>query len=99
MITAARVAQSMPGKQAEAIAFAKEIATYLKSKHGVEMQLKMQIAGPVGRISWIADFKNLADYETTLNKILADEGYHKLTSKAHGILNPGHSHDTLWRSI
>ena len=31
MITAARVAQSMPGKQAEAIAFAKEIAAYLKS--------------------------------------------------------------------
>jgi hypothetical protein len=51
MITAARVAQSMPGKQAEAIAFAKEIAAYLKSKHGIEMQLKMQIAGPVGRIS------------------------------------------------
>jgi hypothetical protein len=99
MITAARIAQSVPGKQAEAVAFAKEVAAYLKSKHGLEMELKMQIAGPVGRIGWLAVFNSLADYETAWNKILADEGYHKIVAKAHGIFNPGHTHDSLWRSL
>jgi hypothetical protein len=99
MITAARSAQSAPGKMAEAIAFAKEIAAYLKSKHGLELQLKTQIAGPVGRICWIADFKSLADYEEKWNKVIADQEYHKLSTKASSIFNPGHTHDTLWRSI
>jgi hypothetical protein len=99
MITAARSAQAMPGKLGEAIALLKEIAAFVKSKHGLEVQIKVQIAGPVGRLSWISNFDSLADYEATSNKILADKEYHALVGKAAGAFIPGHTHETLWRTV
>jgi len=98
MITAVRTAQSAPGKVSHAAEFVKEVAAYLKSKHGIDTTVKTQIGGPVGRICMISNYQNLAEYEKAWAKIHADAEFHKLTHKASGILNPGHTHDTLWRS-
>ncbi|HLW92594.1 MAG TPA: hypothetical protein VKS78_15020 [Roseiarcus sp.] len=98
MITAVRSVQATPGKFTEAMAFAKEIAAYIKSKHGLELEIKTQVAGAVGRIAWVANYDSLAAYEATWNKINADPDIHKLTTKVVGVVVPGHSHDSLWRS-
>jgi len=98
MITAVRTGQSAPGKHSHAAEFVKELATYLKSKHGIDVTVKTQIGGPVGRICMISNYENLAEYEKAWNKIHADPEFHKITQKASGIMNPGHTHDTLWRS-
>ena len=99
MITAVRTSQSAPGKSSHAIEFAKEIAGYLKSKYGLDAVIKAQIGGPVGRVSMITNYDSLAEYEKTWTKIHADPEFHKIAHKASGIMNPGHTHDTLWRSV
>ena len=99
MITAVRTGQSAPGKTSHATEFVKELAAYLKSKHGLDVVVKTQIGGPVGRVSMITNYESLAAYEKAWNKIHADPEFHKLTHKASGIMNPGHTHDTLWRTV
>jgi hypothetical protein len=99
MITAVHTAQSMPGKNAQAIAFANDLAAYLKSKHGLNLTIKMQVGGSIGRICWLCDFESLAEYEQIWNKIHSDKGYHKLVEKASGILTAGHGDESLWHSV
>ena len=45
MIVLVRTAQAAPGKLGEFLAFAKEIAAFIKSKHGTEVIVLHQDAG------------------------------------------------------
>jgi hypothetical protein len=99
MITLARIAQGVPGKLAEFIALAKEIAALLKSKHGVEAKVILQHGGPVGRICRLTEYKDFAAYEEALSNVLSDPEYHKLLTKLPGLVIPGSATDSLWRSV
>jgi hypothetical protein len=94
-----RTAQSAPGKLGELMSFAKEIAAYLKSKHGIDVKVMMQAGGPVGRICWLAQHKSFADYENSMNKIMADPDYQKIVQKVAGLVIAGQTHDSLWHEV
>ena len=52
MIAFVRVASVKPGKQVAAMAFAKDIAGFLKSSHHLDVEVLRPIGGNPQRIAW-----------------------------------------------
>jgi hypothetical protein len=98
MITWVRTNQAAPGKIGEFFTFAKEIAAYIKSTHGVDVKVMQQDGGAVGRVCWMAEYKNHAAYEEATTKITADPGYHKFLARLPGLVSHP-ARDSLWRSL
>jgi len=94
MITWVRTSQSAPGKLGELMSFAKEAAAYVKSKHGIDVKVMMQHGGPVGRICFLAQYKNFSDYENTMNKMMADSDFQKMVQKVAGLVIAGQTNDS-----
>jgi hypothetical protein len=99
MIVMTRTAQAAPGKLGEFLVFAKEVAAFIKSKHGTEVVLLQQDGGPIGSFRFVVRYENYAAYEDKGGKLMADPEYHKLLAKLPGIVIPGTGHDALWHSI
>jgi len=99
MIVLVRTAQAAPGKLGDFLAFAKEIAAFIKSKHGTEVIVLHQDGGPIGSVRWVLQYENYAAYEDKGRKLIADPEYHKHLAKLPGMVIPGTGHDTLWHSI
>jgi hypothetical protein len=99
MITWYRVAEIAPGQLASAIGFANEVASYVKSKTGVEVRVAMPIAGNPFRIGWTAQYESLAALEADEAKFGDDTKYLALIEKAKDIFNAGSTHDEIWRSL
>jgi hypothetical protein len=53
----------------------------------------------VGRIGWIANYENLAQYEAAGLKLLGDQKYQEIVKKASGILVPNTLNDEIWRTL
>ncbi len=98
MIRWVRAALIAPGKQADAVAFAKDICAYVESKTGTKVNFFVQHGGPYGMICWQSDFNGLGDYEEQLGLLLADEGFGRKVAKAgaDGLFVTGHTRDSLW---
>jgi hypothetical protein len=99
MIFSMRTGRIAPGKTAEAIAYAKDTCAYAKDKSGLELRIFTQIGGTVGRICWIWENKNLADFESVSAKLTADPGWQKLLQRGPGLFADGETQDQLWQSI
>jgi len=99
MIAFYRNASITTGKIGSAVAFAKQIAKYLKDKHGVELSIAMPVGGNPNRIGWAARYESLADYEAKMNAINADPGYMELVAKGGENFIPGTVHDEIWRTL
>lgn len=91
-----RSATISPGHFAEAMTFAREMASYLKSKAGVDVKVFTQIGGVTGRIAWQAEFKSIAAYDQFLSQFAPDAGYHEIVKKAGPLFIPGETRDSLW---
>jgi hypothetical protein len=91
-----RSATIAPGHFAEAMSFARDIASYVKSKAGVDVKVFTQLGGITGRIAWQAEFKSLAAYEQFLTQFVPDPGYQEITKKAGQLLVAGETRDSLW---
>ena len=99
MITLTRSATVMPGMLAPAMAFANEISKQVTATTGTDLKIAVPVGGNPSRIAWIANYENLAQYESAGLKLLADEKYLELTKKAAGILVPNTLHDEIWRTF
>jgi hypothetical protein len=100
MIHFVRTASVASGKMADAMAFAKKIASYLAKKQpGVKIEVSVPVAGPPNRIAWHSQHRDLADFETVMNKISADSKYADLVREGATLFLPGSTNDALWRSI
>jgi hypothetical protein len=91
-----RSATIAPGRFAEAMSFAREMASYVKSKAGVDVKVFTQLGGIAGRIAWQAEFKGLAAYEQFLTQFVPDPGYQEITKKAGPLFVAGETRDSLW---
>jgi hypothetical protein len=91
-----RTATIAPGRFAEALSFAREISSYVKSKAGVDVKVLAQIGGVTGRIAWQADFKSLAAYEEFLGRFVPDAGYQEIVKKSGPLFVEGKTRDSLW---
>ena len=99
MIHFYRAAAIAPGKLMGALAFAKEISTYLKEKHGVNVEVAMPVGGNPFRVGWAATYESLAAFETATTKMMADVNYLEIARKAADNFIAGSVRDELWQSV
>ena len=98
MIRWVRTALIAPGKQADAMAFAKDVCAYVESVTGTKVNFFVQQGGPYGRVCWQSDFDGLGDYEQQIGQLQSDEGFGRKVAKAgaDGLFIAGHARDSLW---
>lgn len=88
-----------PGKVGSAVVFAKQIAAYVKDKHGVDLSIAMPVAGNPSRIGWAARYDNLADFDAKMTAITSDPHYLELAVKGSENFIAGTVHDEIWRTV
>jgi hypothetical protein len=94
-----RSASVAPGKAITALAFAREVAAYIKGKTGLEVKIGMPIGGNPNRIGWFLQYQNLAALEDTQAKLLQDQKYMELIAKSADNFIAGSLHDEIWRQL
>lgn len=99
MIAFYRTAAIASGKVGGAVAFAHEIAAYIKDRHGVDVAVAMPVGGNPNRIGWSARYENLADYEKRMSAMTADPKYMELAAKGGENFIAGTLRDEIWRSV
>ena len=99
MIVFNRVASIQPGKTSAAVAFAKEIAAYMKSSYDVELDVLMPIGGNPSRVGWSARYKDLAAMDSVQTRMLADAKYWEIVNKSSDLWLAGSLHDSIWRTL
>ena len=99
MIHFVRTSSVAPGKMADAIMFAKKIAAHLAKKPGIKVEVSVPVAGPPNRISWYSQHRDLAEFETVMNKLNSDAEYAALLREGPTLFLPGTTNDALWRSV
>lgn len=100
MIVFNRVSSVAPGKMASAMAFAKNIASYMNEAYGTDMKLHMPVGGgnPY-RIAWTSTFADLAAVDAMQMKTLTDPKFQELLAKNADNFLPGSARDAMWREV
>jgi hypothetical protein len=99
MIAFYRTACVTQGRVGEALAFAHEIATYVKDQTGVEITVALPVGGNPERIGWAASYDDLAALEETNKKLMADPKYFDLVAAHAGSFVDGSVHDEIWSTV
>jgi hypothetical protein len=99
MIAFVRVAGVKPGKTGAAMAFAKEIAGYLKASHHIDVEVLRPIGGNPQRVAWSTRYADLAALEAFNNKLMTDAKYWELVNGASDCFMPGSMHDAIWQPV
>jgi hypothetical protein len=99
MITFARVAAIAPDKGNEAMAFAHQTVKLIADKVGKKVSISMPIGGNPWRFLWVSTYENMAEFESTMTKLMADADYLKLLNSSGAYFIPGSTHDELWMGI
>lgn len=99
MIAFNRTAGIVPGKTAEMLAFAREIAAHMKRQYDVELEVMMPVGGNPQRIAWTTRYPNLAALEAVNEKIMGDRAYWEMIAKASGCFVAGSVRDSIWRTV
>ena len=99
MIAFYRSACIAPGKFGSAMTFAREIAAYIKDKHGLDLQIGIPIGGNPQRVGWSARYESLAALEASQTKLLADQKYMDMVARGGDNFIAGSIHDDIWRIL
>jgi len=99
MITITRTVSIAPAKTPNAVAFARQMAKYLREKHGATLEVLMPVGGNPLRIAWRGQYESLAQWESLTAKMLGDKEYFELVATQGDTFLPGSVHDDIWRSI
>ena len=99
MIAFYRSACIATGKQGSAMTFAREIAAYIKDKHGVDVQVGIPIGGNPNRGGWSVRYDSLTALEVSQTKMLADQKYMDLVARGADNFIAGSVHDEIWRML
>ena len=99
MITLRRTA-SVPAKNVgTALAWAREVTAYGKSKFGVDSVLQMPIGGNPWRISFVQQFENLAAMEKSQQNMMSDQKFMEMLAKSSDIYSVGSAVDEVWTNV
>jgi len=70
----------------QSVAFAKEIAAYVKNTYKVDIKV---YANSKGVLFWIVDYKNYAEYDKVRSKVVSDKKYWGIISTAKDLFIEG----------
>jgi hypothetical protein len=92
----ARIVKDSPG----ALAWANEVAEFVKKKTGNEIEVLMRI-GATQDIVWLQRFPDLSAYEKSFESIQSDPDYHARVKKAQdkGYFDGPNVEAGIWRSL
>ena len=99
MIYVTRTGSIAPGKSPAAWAFAQKAAEHWKTAWDRTLDLRRPVGGNPNRIAWVAQYKDLADFEAVTLKASADPKYIELLVTAGELFIPGSIHDDIWRTV
>jgi hypothetical protein len=99
MITFVRTASIAPGKIAEAMGYAQQVAKLVEKISGLKVGVNVPVAGNPFRIAWVAMQPDLAAVEATFAKLLSNPEYMKMVESGGSLFLPGSAHDEMWRSV
>jgi len=95
MVYFLRSATIAPGKLVSAMSFAREVAAHIKAKMGIGVTVGTSIGG-ANRIGWFVEYENLAKIQT---KLMQDQEYLQMVTKAGDSFVAGSLHDEIWRTV
>jgi hypothetical protein len=87
------------GKTTNAIAFAHQIAAYMKEAYGLELEVLLPIGGNPQRIAWSTRYNDLAAFDAVSSKLLTDKHYWEIVGKGTENFIAGSMRDSIWRVI
>jgi hypothetical protein len=99
MITFYRIACVQAGKMGPAMAFAHEIAGYVKDVFHSPIEIALPIGGNPNRIAWSVRYADMAAMEAMQEKMLRDAKYQQIVAKGADFLISGATRDSLWRGV
>ena len=100
MITFVRTITYAAGKNAEIMSLTRLVKKHLAEKYGIELRACMPFGGgDPSRVSYLATFESLAEYEQASLKLLGDQDYLKLLAAYAPHVFVGPIQDQLWRDI
>jgi hypothetical protein len=99
MIFVTRTGSIAPGKGVAAFAFAQKASNYWKTEWDRNLEVRRPVGGNPNRIAWVAQYKDLADFDAATVKSLADPKYIDLLVTAGDLFIPGSIHDDIWRTV
>jgi hypothetical protein len=88
-----------PGKIAEAMAYAQQVAKPVNDKYGVPLRLNVPVGGNPDRVAVVWSHANLGEVEAIGASLLAGAEYMRLLAANAQTFLPGATHDELWMSI
>jgi len=89
MIRWIRTARIVPGKEAQAMQWAKGIVDWFNKKYGGHLSVYTDCFGEVGTVRWFDDLENLAAIETRREKLMADQEYLQRVSQVPSLFQSG----------
>ena len=98
MIAFVRVAAVKNGKVPAAMAFAKQMAAFLKTGYQIDCEVLTPVGGNPSRVAWATRYADLAAMENFSRKLVADAKYWDLVNGAADCFLAGSTHDAIWQT-
>jgi hypothetical protein len=95
----ARSAMIARGKTAAAMAFAHEIAAYVKGKAGIDVHVGSRVGGNPSQIGWFAQYDSMNALDKAQTMLAVDAKYMELIAKNGENFVPGSLEDQIWRML
>jgi hypothetical protein len=89
MVRWTRSGRIAPGKDPQAIQWAKELTEWIRKKYGSQLSVYMDCFGEVGTVRWFEDFESLAAVEKRMQQIMADQEYWQKVSQVATLFQGG----------
>ena len=98
MVRWTRSGRIAPGKESQAIQWAKEFLDWHRKKYNSQPSVYMDCFGEVGTLRWFEDFENLAALETRMQQTMADEEFLQRVSQVPTLFQ-GSAFDTVMATL
>ena len=81
MVRWTRSARIAPGKDTQAIQWAKELTDWINKKYSGHLSVYMDCFGEAGTLRWFEDFENLAAVEKRMQQGMGDQEFWQKVSQ------------------
>lgn len=99
MFTYIRTNSMAPGKWAQAMTFAHDVARHMNALLGVDVEVSVPIGGDPNQVAWTVRYESLAAMQAASDKLMSDAKYREMMVRAADCFMPAAGRDALWRRV